>query len=460
MKPDVIFILIDSLRSDKCRGKNKTSITPNIDKLIEKGVYFEQTISSTPATSVAMSSIFTGLYPFKIGMGTNVYHKLNPKIRNYIKILKDNGYHTFATVPNIASDFGLVCDFENNDSSYNNYFSLFGGLGDQVINKITSKLFMSPWFFYLHIFDLHSPVIVPKNFDKKEFGDNKYERMVSAIDSWLGTLFQAIDKTNTIVIITSDHGEYVPLINKNNVPLNLESSSIEQKLWELGNKIPSNLYPLKRKLGNLIRGTRKKIKSSKIKELNLSPYEKRILLDTRMEGGHRLFEDLIRVPLIFHGFNIIQPKIISQQVRQVDIFPTILDILGIKNTEKVDGQSLIPLINGEELEELPASIESPPELKKKTEKVIGIRTSKFKYLRDLSNENKILELYDLENDPNEEKNIAEDNLEIISQLEEKLAEIRQNIPVEKLYKKNTENEEFSEEETRAIEEELKKLGYD
>jgi arylsulfatase A-like enzyme len=212
-------------------------------------------------------------------------------------------------------------------------------------------------------------------------------------------------------------------------------------------------------LGNVIRGTRKKIKSLKIKELNLSPYEKRILLDTRMEGGHRLFEDLIRVPLIFHGFNIIQPKIISQQVRQVDIFPTILDILGIKNTEKVDGQSLIPLINGEELEELPASIESPPELKKKTEKVIGIRTSKFKYLRDLSNENKILELYDLENDPNEEKNIAEDNLEIISQLEEKLAEIRQNIPVEKLYKKNTENEEFSEEETRAIEEELKKLGY-
>jgi len=451
MKPNVIFILIDSLRSDKCHSEKKTSITPNIDNLIKKGVYFEQTISSAPATAVAMSSIFTGLYPFKTGMGTDGYHKLNPKIRSYIKILKENGYHTYATAPDVASDFGLTCDFENNDSSYNNYFSLFSGLGDQVINKIKSKLFDTPWFFYLHIFDLHTPVIVPENFDKKEFGDSQYEKMVSAIDYWLGTLLETIDQTNTIVILTADHGEYIPIINKNNVPISLESSSTEQKLWELGNKIPSNLYPLKRKLGSLIRGTRKKIKSSKISDLNLSPYEKRILLSTRMEGGHRLFEDLIRVPLIFHGKNIDYPKILSQQVRQVDIFPTLLDILGIENPGKVDGQSLLPLINGEDFEEIPACIESPPELKKKTEKVIGLRTSQFKYLRDLSHENKILELYDLKNDPLEEINIAENNSKIIHELEEKLMSIRQNILVE--------NDETSEEEMKLIEEELKKLGY-
>ena len=451
MKPNVIFILIDSLRSDKCHGEHKTSITPNIDKLIEKGAYFEQTISSAPATAVAMSSIFTGLYPFKTGMGTDGYHKLNPKIPSYIKILKENGYHTYATAPDIASDFGLVCDFENNDSSYNNYFSLFAGLGDQVINKIKSGLSNSPWFFYLHIFDLHTPVIVPKNFDKKEFGDSQYEKMVSAIDSWLGTLLEIIDKTNTIVILTADHGEYIPIINKNNVPVSLESSSTEQKLWELGNKVPSNLYPLKRKLGSVLRGTRKKIKSSKINELDLSTYEKRILLDTRMGEGHRLFEDLIRVPLVFHGPNIDKPKIISQQVRQVDIFPTLLDILGIKNIENVDGQSLVPLINGKNIEELPACIESPPELKKKTEKVIGIRTSEFKYLRDLSNENKILELYDLKHDPLEEKNISTENSEMVSQLEKKLMEIRQNILVD--------NDETTDEEMRIIEEKLKKLGY-
>jgi len=450
MTPNVVFILVDSLRSDKCHGKNKTSITPNIDKLIEKGVYFDQAISSTPATTVAMSSIFTGLYPFKTGMDTEGYHKLNSKIRNYIKILKENNCHTYATAPDIASDFGLVCDFENVDSSYNNYFSLFAGLGDQIINKFSSNLLDSPWFFYLHIFDLHTPIVVPKDFDKKEYGDTQYERMVSAIDSWFGNFLQKIDLKNTIIILTADHGEYIPFIEKNNKKYDLEPSFTEKKLWELGNKVPSNLYPIKRKLGAVLRGTRNKIKSSKIDDSKLSPYEKRILLESRTGQGHRLFEDLIRVPLIFSGPDISSSKIVSQQVRQVDIFPTILDIIGIKNTEEVDGQSLVPLINGEELEELPACIESPPELKKKSEKVIGIRTSKFKYLRDLAHQNKVLELYDLENDPLEEKNIAKDNPNLIAQFEEKLTKLRQNVFID---------DETTEDEMKIIEEKLKKLGY-
>ena len=451
MKPNILFILIDSLRSDKCHGDKKTSITPNMDKLIKKGVYFEQTISSAPATAVAMSSIFTGLYPFKTGMGTEGYHKLNSKIMNYIKILKENNYRTYATAPDIASDFGLVCDFENVDTSYNNYFSLFAGLGDQIIDKISSNLFNSPWFFYLHIFDLHTPVVVPKNFDKKEFGNNKYERMISAIDSWLGNLLQTIDEKNTIIILTADHGEYIPFIEKNNKEYNLEPSLTEQKLWEFGNKIPSNLYPIKRKLGVILRGARNKIKSSKIDILKLSTYEKRVLLESRMGQGHRLYDDLIRVPLIFSGNDLFSSKIISQQVRQVDIFPTILDLIGIKNIPDVDGQSLVPLINGEKLEELPACIESPPELNKTSEKVIGIRTSKYKYLRDLFHQNIVLELYNLENDPLEEINIAKDNPILISQFEEQLIKLRQNMLVD--------NDETTDEEMKIIEEKLKKLGY-
>ncbi|EIJ66141.1 hypothetical protein BD31_I2198, partial [Candidatus Nitrosopumilus salaria BD31] len=42
MKPNILFLVIDSMRSDKCYGKNKTSITPNIDSLIKQGIYFSQ----------------------------------------------------------------------------------------------------------------------------------------------------------------------------------------------------------------------------------------------------------------------------------------------------------------------------------------------------------------------------------------------------------------------------------
>ena len=47
MRPNILFIVFDSLRADKFFGKEKNSSTPNFDKLIKSGVYFKQAISST-----------------------------------------------------------------------------------------------------------------------------------------------------------------------------------------------------------------------------------------------------------------------------------------------------------------------------------------------------------------------------------------------------------------------------
>ena len=63
LKPNILFLLIDGLRADKCHGNKKTSVTPHINSLIQNGVYFNQTIYSAPITPPALSSLFTGLYP-------------------------------------------------------------------------------------------------------------------------------------------------------------------------------------------------------------------------------------------------------------------------------------------------------------------------------------------------------------------------------------------------------------
>ena len=44
-KPNIVLIVIDSLRFDKCHGNEKSSFTPNIDMLIKNGTYFQETIS-------------------------------------------------------------------------------------------------------------------------------------------------------------------------------------------------------------------------------------------------------------------------------------------------------------------------------------------------------------------------------------------------------------------------------
>ena len=74
-KPNILLLVIDSFRADKFFGVTKTSITPNLDKLTNEGVYFSQAISSAPASLPAISSIMTGLYPFStLSLQNKVYN--------------------------------------------------------------------------------------------------------------------------------------------------------------------------------------------------------------------------------------------------------------------------------------------------------------------------------------------------------------------------------------------------
>ena len=117
---------------------------------------------------------------------------------------------------------------------------------------------------------------------------------------------------------------------------------------------------------------------------------------------------------IIPGFS---PLEISQQVRTVDFMPSILELLHIpldKNYSKLDGESLLPLIKGQNVSENIAYSETgnPLEEKKppKTPNTKSIRTSKWKLIINEYNNSK--ELYDLEKDPEENTNLIDTNLEI------------------------------------------------
>ena len=198
MKPNIVFFLIDGLRADKCFNKNKSIKTPNIDRLIENGIYFSQTISSSDATPISIGSIFTGLYPYKHGVGLHghKFSKLHPNATSFIKILKNFGYHAYAIVPDLLEMDSLYCDFENNDKDYSlkpTFTRLYDGLDDRILNKLEPKSMKEPWFFFIHLEDLHTPIQVPEEFLNEKFGDSKYEMMVSVIDDWLGSILKKIE---------------------------------------------------------------------------------------------------------------------------------------------------------------------------------------------------------------------------------------------------------------------------
>ena len=223
------------------------------------------------------------------------------------------------------------------------------------------------------------------------------------------------------------------------------------KKRKIGFKIPKFLDPVKKRAFFLVEEKSQENKIKKLQKLDLKPHQKRNLLSGKFEIDHTLFDDKVRIPLLFYGKNISSGKIIEQQVRNIDIFPTILDLLELNNSLKLDGVSLKPLMENKIFDELPAYIESTPLIQIESNDVVGIRTSSYKYFRDSNNSQKRIHLYDLKKDPHEDNNIHQKHPKIVLEMEEILSSFTKKI--------ENSNDEFSEEETEMIEDELRKMGY-
>ncbi len=467
MKPNILFIVIDSFQAKKCFGDNKTSITPNIDSLINNGTYFSQTISAASSTVLSFGSIFTGLYPFESVIREDNYFKINFEKNIYIKNLIDFGYNAFATVPQIFTFVGLEKIFGNQIQTYESFSNLYNGVGEQILNNLNSKNLEEPWLYYLHLMDLHGTETSfvsepPSEFIDKKFGSNRYDQMISAMDVWLGKIIKKINLDNTLIILTADHGadaaSWTPEMEKF-AQYNIENRRVKSgTVHKLSMKVPKSLIPFRKQLSDKYREKRnqeieKKIKPEmeKIDELNLTPYQKRIM-ESAVGSVPKVYEEMCHVPLIISGFGTSQ-KIVKQLVSSIDIFPTIAEIIHLpKKDVKIHGQSLLPFINDETIEEKPVYIESDIDPSSKTN-VIGIRTSKYKYFRNGDSSITRQHLYDLQIDALEENNIAKENPELVKEMESILQKIKNTS-----FSQSNQNQ-MDEDKRKKIQEELKKLGY-
>ena len=130
--------------------------------------------------------------------------------------------------------------------------------------------------------------------------------------------------------------------------------------------------------------------------------------------GWELFEEVVRIPLLFSGYGIKSPLIVEQQVSQIDILPTISSIIHLSQiNENVDGQTLFGTLNGQKINEIPAVIENQLLDPNDSNIGIGIRTSNYKYFRKLNDSKNKSYLYDLKNDPFETNYIASQKPDIL-----------------------------------------------
>ena len=460
MKPNILFLCIDSLKADSIFDENKTSLTPNIDFLMNKGISCIQAITSTDYTITSIASIFNSQFPIDVGVKKEKNFNVLEK-NNLLESLRNYNYNIYATIPKSFVKLGLNFEFDNINPTYEDnehkfYLSL--NLGEEILKNLMSKEFKEPWAYYIHLNDLHQGTNLPEEFNEEKFGNTIYDRKISGIDIWIGKILKNINIKNTIIILFSDHGDYIRNISTKDKTLDFEFSKLRTMSWKIGKKIPSFLEPIKRKIDLKAKDILFKQKLKKINQ-ELLPHEKRSLNLQRTDFERRLYDDIVHIPIIFAGYNF-SKKSIVEQIRSIDIFPTLTEILKIPiDQKKIQGKSIIPLFNGKKVDEQVAYMESSiyaisDKFKDLTEPVIGIRTAQYKYFRKIKDPSEKY-LFDLINDPKEEENISKSNPNIIEKMEETIQQIRNKMTEE------TEEmtEEMTEEETEEVEKELKKLGY-
>jgi membrane-anchored protein YejM (alkaline phosphatase superfamily) len=97
--------------------------------------------------------------------------------------------------------------------------TLSTGMTEKILSLLDSLQAKSPWFCYVHLFDLHplregrQPLKIDQ-FKSEQFGKSTYAKTVSSIDFWLMNIAKKIDYNNTVLVLTSDHGERIPFDEK------------------------------------------------------------------------------------------------------------------------------------------------------------------------------------------------------------------------------------------------------
>ena len=365
---NLLLITVDTLRADALGAYGNSRVeTPWMDRLAAEGVRFEGALAHNVVTLPAHASILTGLYPLEHGIRDNAGFRLPNDLPTLATMLRRAGYRTGAFISAFPLDsrFGLDRGFDVYEDSFVATSSRPAFLeqersGSETVALATRWLEEGgsrPWFCWVHLYEPHFPYSPPEPF-RARFDDDPYLGDVAAADAALAPLL-------------------APLLE--------------------GGEQSRTLIVLTSDHGEA--------------------------LGDHCEATHGIFayQPTLRVPLILHRPGLLDPRVVLEPVRHIDLLPTILDILSLPLPEDVSGRSLLPLATGE-------SDGAPPpsyfealsgQLNRGWAPLYGVVEGDVKFI-DLP----VPELYDLAADPAEANNLAASQPQRVAALEASLERLR------------------------------------
>jgi len=374
---NVILITIDTLRSDRISSYGSDLVdTPNIDSFASEGVLFSNAASTVPFTLPAHSSILTGLYPPGHGVRENVGYTLDAGIPTLAEVLSAGGWSTagFISAFVLDSRWGIGRGFDHYFDDFNPSDFETPNLGSvqrsgdvtigEAVRWLDGRPQNAPFFLWLHLYDPHDPYEPPEPF-KSQYPDRPYDGEVAYTDSLIGEFRQALEERG--------------ILRNSLVILTADHG---EGLGDHG------------------------------------------------EGQHGFFvyDSTIHVSLIMRPPNAIDGgRVVDTAVSHVDLFPTILDAVGLAAPKKVHGQSLLPMIAGENVD-LDRGVYSEslyPLLHYGWAPLRAIRTDDHKLISAPRPE-----VFDVIADPRERRDLSLAQPAVTAELETRLSDLRAKIESE------------------------------
>lgn len=390
---NVLFILVDTLRAERLGSYGyERDTSPMLDRLARSGVRFEHHLVQSTWTKSSMASLWTGLYPARTGV-TSYDDVIPDAARMPAEILREAGFQTLGLWRNgwVSPTFGfdqgfdvyqrpLAAPLPPNVKRANP--TLTDRSTDQsVIDAAVEFVRVSGrqrWFLYLHLMDLHEYIYDAESALFGSTHSDLYDNSIRWTDGSIGILLEA--------------------------------------LADLG-QLDHTLIAVVSDHGEAF-------------------------LERGFEGHAReVFRETTEVPfLLVLPFRLEPGVVVKTRTQNVDVWPTILDLLGLATPAGIDGRSLLPEI-------LASASGEIPEDGKRTAiadlnlnwarrgsdplPTIAVVEGAFRYVRIERGDGSptIEQLFDASDDPRELRNQSAEEPETLERLRAAADDYREEKPV-------------------------------
>ncbi|HYI12566.1 MAG TPA: sulfatase-like hydrolase/transferase [Thermoanaerobaculia bacterium] len=217
----VILISIDTLRSDHLPAYGYSGVsTPHLDAFRADAILYEHAYSHCPLTLPSHTSMLTGLLPADHGIRDNIGFTLAKDIPFLPELLKRNGYATGAAISAfvLRKQTGFDRGFDAFDDEVEpiSTFQVIGrvqrpgGETVAVARKWLDANAGKPFFYFLHLYDPHTPYEPPEPF-RTQYKDRPYDGEIAYTDQVIGEYLDDLKARGiydkALIIVLADHGE-------------------------------------------------------------------------------------------------------------------------------------------------------------------------------------------------------------------------------------------------------------